>query len=160
MQSYCEKATFYRAALLLGLVPGETVVQWAHDVIERAPAVPAPFLDIVLCAPGDLTALRQALQPISDEAESSTVLGAILDLAADDLTAGRRSIKDTVMVLSQVRRFLAAAPRVREELDSLEAVFMLAHAGIVGNVASIDVRVREWLMQFAGSAEALRAPRS
>ncbi|MEP7344951.1 MAG: hypothetical protein ABI877_06785 [Gemmatimonadaceae bacterium] len=159
MTTLRDKATFYRAALLLGLVPGETVVQWAHDVIEREHDVPSACLDVVLIPPGDLTSLRHALQPLCDQEESSVVLAALFDCAGRDLMSGRRGIQDSVTVLSQVRRFLTAPPAILDDIDSFVDDFMLATAGVVGDVAKIDAGVRAWLARYSGAAEALWAAR-
>jgi len=144
-----ELATYYRAALLLGLVPCETVVQWAEDVIAREPEVPHELLEVLLVAPGDLTALRFALQPLADQKESLEVSRAIFDLIRADLESGKRNLKDTVTVFSQVRRNLSVSAEVLDDLDGFEDDFMLANSGVTGDVASIDVRVRAWLGQWA-----------
>ena len=147
--SYREQATFYRAALLLGLVPCEIVVHWAEEIIAREPGVPHELLEVLLVAPGDLTALRFALQPLADETESQEVTHAIFAAVRHDLESGKRSVKDTVTVFSQIRRNLAVSAEVLDALDTLEDDFMLANAGVTGDVAGVERRVREWLAQYS-----------
>jgi hypothetical protein len=148
---YREQATYYRATLLLGLVPCEMVVAWAEETIAREPEVPHELFEAVLVPRGDLTALRFALQPLADEKESEAISHAIFALARRDLESGKRNLKDTVMVFSQIRRNIAVAAAVLDELDKFEDDFMLANAGVTGEVAIVDRQVREWLAQFEGA---------
>ena len=132
------------------------MVAWAEDLIAREPGVPHELLEVMLVAPGDLTALRFALQPLADEQESPAVSRAIFDLIRGDLESGKRSLKDTVTVFSQIRRNLSVSAAVLEALDDFEDDFMLANSGVTGEVASIDQRVRAWLAQFSGAGETMR----
>lgn len=153
--SSCEhEATFYRAALLLGLVDGGEVIAWADAVIARDVAVPHALLDVSVTAPGDLSALRIALQPLARDDEAPDVVHAILDRARSDLERGRRNIGDTVTVLAQVRRFLTVTTAVVDALDAFQDDYMLAAAGVIGDVATIERNVRSWLAHYAG-AEAM-----
>jgi len=159
MHDYRRQATFHRAALLLGLVSGRDVVTWAHDVIEEASEVPPALLDLVLVPPHDLTGLRRALQPMSDDTESAEVVAALLDLTERDLASGRRSYGDTITILSQVRRFLTVPPDLLDDIDGLVDDFMLASAGVTGDVASVESRLVRWLTTFAGRRDAMLGPR-
>jgi hypothetical protein len=150
---YREQATLYRAALLLGLVTCDTVVQWAEETVARENSVPHELLDVLLVAPGDLTALRFALQPLADGQESPAVLRSIFLIVLQDLNSGKRNAKDSVTILSQIRRNLAVTAAVSDEIDTLEDDFMLANAGVTGDVASVEQRVREWLAQFSAAGE-------
>ena len=150
---YRDQATFYRAALLLGLVTCETVVQWTEETVAREASVPHELLDVLLVAPGDLTALRFALQPLADEKESPAVVRSVFLIVLHDLNSGKRNVKDTVTILSQIRRNLAVSAAVLDEIDTLEDDFMLANAGVTGDVASVEQRVRDWLAQFSQAGE-------
>ena len=150
---YREQATLYRAALLLGLVTCDTVVQWAEETVAREQSVPHELLDVLLVAPGDLTALRFALQPLADEKESAAVVRSVFLIVLHDLNSGKRNAKDSVTILSQIRRNLAVTAAVSDEIDTLEDDFMLANAGVTGDVASVEQRVREWLAQFSAAGE-------
>ncbi|MEO8451294.1 MAG: hypothetical protein ABI647_15980 [Gemmatimonadota bacterium] len=141
--------------MLLGLVPGETVVVWAESLIENDPQAPPAIFDLALTSPRDLTALRNALQPLADKTKSAAVTRAILDRIGRQLEAGQRNLKDTVTVLSQVGRALTVSPAVFSDIDTLQDDFMLASAGVVGFLPEIEGRIRAWLAQFAGAEEAL-----
>ncbi|MFI5310348.1 MAG: hypothetical protein ACHQQ3_03880 [Gemmatimonadales bacterium] len=160
MRLYHRQASFHRAALLLGLVRGETVVKWAEGVIEHDAQVPPPMFDVASTPPGDLTALRHALEPLADETDAPCVIRAILDFARRDLESGRRDTGDTVTILAQIRRFLTVPSVIIDELDTFQEDFMLASAGVVGDVANVDQRVRAWLAQYDGAAEVLMAERT
>jgi hypothetical protein len=102
------------------------------------------------------TALRLALQPLADETESPAICRAIFDFIRRDVVSGRRSLKDTVTIFSQIRRNLAVSPEVLDALDGFEDDFMLANAGVTGDVENVDRRVREWLAQFSDAGEVMR----
>ena len=148
MTSYRDAATFHRAALLLGITDGATVVAWAAEALEADPAPPHEITDIVLVPPGDLTAMRAALQPLAAAAEPPRVLRALLGVIARDLHDGRRSVKDTVTVLSQVRRQVAIPQQMHWALDTIEDDCMLANAGVTTDLAECEGRVRAWLAPF------------
>lgn len=150
---YREQATFYRAALLLGLVTCEAVVEWAEDTVAREQSVPHELLEVLLVAPGDLTAVRFALQPLADEKESPAVVRAIFRIVLQDLESGKRNVRDTVTILSQIRRNLAVAASVLDEIDTLEDDFMLASAGVTDDAPGVERRIREWLAQFSQAGE-------
>ena len=62
MEPLRDQATFYRAALLLGLIPGKAVQHWADAIIHREEA-PAPALfDVTLTPADDLSAMRGAIR--------------------------------------------------------------------------------------------------
>src|SRR5262245_18581331 len=69
---YEDDATFYRSALLLGLVKGADVVAWSDSVIARDRDVPPPFVEIAATDPDDLTALREAIYPLCDAREAAS----------------------------------------------------------------------------------------
>lgn len=150
---YRDQATFYRAALLLGLVTCETVVDWAEEIIAREASVPHELLEVLLVAPGDLTALRFALQPLADERESPDVMRSIFRIVLHDLNSGKRNVKDSVTILSQIRRNLAVSAAALDEIDTLEDDFMLANAGVTGDVPGVERRIHEWLGRFSAAGD-------
>ena len=149
--SYETQATFYRAALLLGLIQGDEVIVWAEQVIHLDPEPPAGVFDLVLTPPKDLSAMRDALQPLADESESVGILDGLLDRTRADLESGRRSLADTMRVFRQMRQMVTLPDDVRLAMDSLENEHLLATNGMGGDVATVDARTRAWLAQFAGA---------
>jgi len=148
---YREQATFYRAALLLGLIRGDAVIEWSDGVIARDPDAPPAFVEIASTPPDDLSALRHALYPLCDDRESPPVVRRLIGLVSQDLESGRRSFDDTITVLSQIRRFLKHEPAFDEELKALLVdVWRGRHnLGVEWPVA--ETRVREWLSGHARS---------
>lgn len=149
-----DDATFLRAALLLGLISGQDVVRWADERIHHDVS-PAPAIyDLALTPAADLSAVRIALQPLADEAESPVIVGRLLAVVHRDLATGRRSVADTVRVFAQMRGLIVLPDSVRAELDVFEDTHMLAVSGVEGEVAAVERNVREWLTQFAAPARA------
>jgi hypothetical protein len=149
---YREQAGFYRAALLLGLVPGKLVVRWADAILARADAPPA-FVEIATTAAEDLSALREALLAACDEKPSAPVVRAILDLVGRDLKSGRRSVADTMTVLGQLRRFLAIGTAVNEEIKTLELRFIRAKER--AEMPDFERQVGDWLAQYDAAESTL-----
>ena len=152
-----ERAAFYRAALLLGLVRGEAVVAWADDVLAERPDPPAPFVDLASTVPGDLTALRERLLELSGEGASEAVVAGVIDLVRRDLASGRRSFADTMTVLKQLRAFTRLDASLNEEVKSLGVAVGLAPPGSQAR-ADAERRVREWLHACDGRADRFLAP--
>ena len=150
MKSTCHHATLYRALLLLGLAPGDEVVQWAEALVTRLPNPSTALLDVVMTPAGDLTALRAALQPIAASVESVSVCRTIFARIAADLVSGRRSVADTVTVLNQARTQLSIGLALAVEIDTLVDVYMLAAAGVVGRIDTAALAVRTWLAPLNG----------
>ena len=148
MRDYRDQATFYRAALLLGLTSGERVVSWAGAILREDPTTLPEIREVSLVPPGDLTALRAALQPLTAPRESNAVLRSVIGIAARDLASGRRSMRDTVTVLSQVRRHLTIPDAMQWAIDTLEGDYMLATAGVTAQLDTVEARVRAWLEPF------------
>jgi hypothetical protein len=156
VSQYQNEATFYRAALLLGLVRGEDVLQWSDAVLSRDADAPAEFVEISSSPPADLTALRHALYPLCHARETAEVVRAILARVGTDLSSGRRSLADTMTVLSQVRRFLTVSPEMNDQLKALGVSFFVARTGeSAADREAHEAGLREWLAQFA-SDPALR----
>jgi len=149
-----EQAALYRAALLLGLLPGDAVVKWADALIERScGTVPRPLVDIATTAPDDLTTLRYALFRVCGEQLPENVIRAILGLVGRDLTSGRRTARDTVTVLGQMRSFLRLETAMVDELRSIELRFAVAARN--GDTTLIERQIHDWLAQFEAGHKTL-----
>jgi len=149
MASVREQATFYRAALLLGLVQGDEVVRWADAEIARAENAPAALCDVALTPVGgaaDLTKLRAARRPIADERESPAVVTRLLSVVTADFTSGRRNAKDTITLLGQMRDNVAMSDELREALHPFGIQNMLASVGAKGSIEDVEARLKAWLV--------------
>jgi hypothetical protein len=140
-----QQASFYRAALLLGLVRGSVVVQWADEVIAEATDVPAAFIEIASTPPDDVTALRLALLGVCDERESPAVVRAVLAHVGRDLSSGRRGFSDTMAVLKQVRQLLRVDPAVNDQLKAFAVE--LAHVSDEAERGRYEQRIGAWLLE-------------
>jgi hypothetical protein len=114
---YSQEATYYRTALLLGLIRGEIVHRWAEHVIQHDPEPPPACFEIVSVLPTDLSALRYALWPLVSEPDPPTVLEAIFGQLYEDLASGRRGLADTITILRQIRRMLRLPPPIYADLN-------------------------------------------
>ncbi len=153
MHTYRTQATFYRAALFLGLIPGESVVRWALGILHTHSAPPHAIVEVSSTAPDDLSGLRHALQPVSEALETAPVVRALLGLVQRDLASGRRTLGDTVEVLEQLRRGVVVPEKIYWEIDALADEHLLMSAGMRGDTDTVDARVRGWLEQFAGAEQ-------
>ena len=153
MDTVREQATYYRAALLLGLTPGQAVVSWANGLLDRDAGPRSALAEVARTAPGDLGGLRRALQPLAASRESTPVLLALLARVWRDLASGRRSVRDSLTVLSQARRALVLPPALVDEIDTLQDDHMLATAGVAGDLRECGERLRVWLARFDGAGE-------
>jgi hypothetical protein len=140
---YSLGATYYRTALLLGLVRGEVVQDWAEQAVERELHPPLELIDVISVASTDLSALRHALWPLVLEPEPREVLEAMLGLLHADLSSGRRGLKDTLTVLRQMRSMLRIPAPLYADLNSA----LVTYATSGGQAEAIV----EWLGQFAQS---------
>jgi len=148
-QRFGDQASFYRAALLLGLLPGSHVVGWADTVVDDSSPVPPAFIEIAAISPTDLTALRQALLALCEERESDSVVRALLGLVGRDLASRRRNITDTMTVLGQMRAFLFLSRRLGEEIKILELRFLRARG--LGDTSDFERQVNDWLREYEGA---------
>jgi hypothetical protein len=139
------EATYYRTALLLGLVRGDVVHRWAEQAIEREPEPLPELIEIVAAPSTDLSALRHALWPLVIEPVPRVVFEALFGLLYADLASGRRGIADTLTVLRQMRSMLRLPPPVYAELNSV----------LVAYAEGRTTAIAEWLEQFAQSASAV-----
>ena len=140
------EATYYRTALLLGLVQGDAVHRWAERLIERESSPPHEILELVLIPATDLSAMRHALWPLVIDPEPPEVLRGILELISADFVAGRRSAEDTVTVLRQMRSMLRLPAPLYSELNQA----LVAHGLAKGTGGTIGT----WLQRFAPGAGA------
>ncbi|HEX5217567.1 MAG TPA: hypothetical protein VFV98_19035 [Vicinamibacterales bacterium] len=143
-----EQATFYRAALLLGLVAGDEVVRWADAEISRVENPPAALCDVALTPTGDagdLSKLRAALHRLADKREPPAVVARLLRIVTDDFTAGRRSASDTIRILGQMRDNVAIDDELREALHPFAIQNMLASVGAEGAIEDVEVRLQAWV---------------
>lgn len=147
-----EAASYYHAALLLGLCRGDAVVAWADQVIATLAEPPVALAEVALTDPRDLTALRRAVQPLAHEPPTPATLIRLLGDAAHDLTQGRRSVADTVSLFAQMRRMLTLPSAIEHDLDHLQDTHMLAVAGVQGSVGAAEKLVWEWLAGFGAAA--------
>jgi hypothetical protein len=139
------EATYYRTALLLGLVRGDVVHRWAEQAIEREPEPLPELIEIVAAPSTDLSAMRHALWPLVIEPVPRVVFEALFGLLYADLASGRRGIADTLTVLRQMRSMLRLPPPVYAELNSV----------LVAYAEGRTTAIAEWLEQFAQSASAV-----
>src|SRR5205814_865172 len=114
VSAHAEDAAFYRAALLLGLLRGQTVIDWADQILGSESAPPAGFVDIATTPPDDLTLLRERLFAVAGPKESPAVVRRVIGLVQEDLASGRRSFQDTMTVLKQLRAFVTVDRDVNE----------------------------------------------
>jgi hypothetical protein len=150
--AHSDQATYYRTALLLGLVDGITVHDWAHRVIERDAKVPTAFFELISIDPADLSAQRHALWPLVIEPDPPAVLRLILARVGADLQDGHRSLEDTIIVLRQMRSLLRLPPDLYEGLNAAVVAHAseghAAHAGEGHNDA-----IGRWLRGFVASSD-------
>ena len=154
MNVYREQATFYRAALLLGLLRGERVIAWADAAIGDDPSAPAAFADIAITPPAEFTLLRQNLLLLASEKESPAVVAGLIDLIHRDLESGRRSFGDTMTVLKQLRAFVAVGASMNEVLKTLGVDVAMNPPGSRERAAA-EERVRAWLREYEADAQPL-----
>ena len=141
--TYQLEATYYRTALLLGLVQGEQVHRWAARIIAKEPEPPPELLDLVSIPSTDLSALRYGLWSLAIDPEPAEVLRAMYGLLQADLVAGRRTVDDTVMVLRQMRSMLRLPASMYAELNEA----LVSHGLAKGSGGTIGA----WLQQFAAA---------
>lgn len=157
MSAYIEQATFFRAALLLGLIRGERVIGWADRVLASDDAAPEAFADIATTAASDLTLLRQRLLLVGSERESEAVVRGLAGLVHRDLASGRRAINDTMTVLKQLRAFVKTTPALNDTLKTLGVGFAMTAPGSPERVEA-EARVRAWLAEHDGDARPFLEP--
>jgi hypothetical protein len=158
---YATAARFYRAALLLGLVAHRDVIEWADAMLEADPAPSVALIDVALDQGASRSSLHDALSALAgqpfDTCESREITGALLDLVRRDYYGGRATLAITVRRIGEVGRLLSWDDTFRWELMAFEDDHALIEDGIAGDWPTFRNELREWLAQFAGAADALRA---
>lgn len=91
-QPYSLQATFYRTALLLGIVRGDEVHRWAEQIIAPDGQPPMALIE-------------------------AAVLEAVLGRLHADLVAGRRGLPDTVAIIRQLRSMVRVPSGLYAELN-------------------------------------------
>ena len=138
-ESIAFQATFFRTALLLGLLRGEAVHSWAERLIADETVPPRELIEIATASVKDLSALRHALWPLVIDPEPAAVVHAILGHVHEDLASGRRTTANTLTVLRQMRSILRLPPDIYSGLN----------AALVAYSAAPDRGVLEnWLSTF------------
>ena len=145
-----EQAAFYRTALFLGLVRGETVVRWADDVLAGSADAPEAFVEIASIPAGNLTALRLALLQVGDEHAPLRVIGAVLGLIGRHFESGQRSFGDTMTVLKQMRGSVRLTPDLVDDMRRFE--IQLVRWTAMGDTTALESRVRQWFEPYEGAA--------
>jgi hypothetical protein len=135
-------ATYYRTALLLGLVRGDDVHRWVERVIEQEPDPPKAFFEIASVAADDLSGLRHALWPLVIEPDPAAVIETIFGLLHADLVGERRTFDDTLTILRQMRSLLRLPPDLYADMNATLVTYATSQQRQV---------VVEWLQRFARS---------
>ena len=134
-----EVATFYRTALLLGLVRGDIVHQWAEQVIANDAKPPAALIDLIGVPVDDLSEMRHALWPLVIDPPPLDVLHVVLGLLHEDLAGGRRQLTDTITILRQMRSMVKLPAALYGELNDM----------LVTHEVSPNARLMaDWLQPF------------
>jgi hypothetical protein len=143
LPDYSLEATYYRTALLLGLIRGDAVHQWAEQVIEQDPEPPHAFFEVASVPSTDLSAVRDALWPLVTEPDPSVVLEAVLGSLHEELASGRRGFTDTLTILRQMRSMLRLPSDMYAGLNAALVASVTEGAG--------GLPIVRWLEQFARS---------
>lgn len=113
----------------------------------------AELIEVAMTPAGDLSALRHALALVEAPGPEG-LTAALVDRAARELRDGRRSLTDTFTVLAQLRRGLTLAPELEVRLAQFDNGYLLARAGLAGDVAEVGADLEAWLTGFAGAEAA------
>jgi len=138
------EADFLRAALLVGLVRETDVHAWAESLLGAGEDEGGRLTDVLL-APAELTAIREALRPISEPGTPRQVGMALLAFLAGDPSAAALSVADQLRVLSLLRREGMVSPQLAAAIKLFEDRYMLASAGVAGEQAPTPEEMRAWL---------------
>ena len=138
------EAAFLRAALLLGVVREQDVPDWAESLL-LVQADAHGLLSDVIMAPVELTAMRDALQPLADEADTTAVCAAILTFLAEDAVSRSLSAHDAVRVFTLLRTEFRLAPEGAWSAKRFEDRLMLAEGGVKTAVAPTRAEIDAWL---------------
>lgn len=125
--------------MLLGLIRGDVVHEWAGRVIASEANPPSPFIDIVSVPTDDLSEMRHALWPLVTDPPPLEVLHAVLGLAYRQFANGQRSLEDTVTIARQLRSMVKLPKDLYDAINSA----LVAH----GSLAP-QADFGGWLRQF------------
>src|SRR5689334_16807442 len=92
------EADFLRAALLAGLIRELDVQAWAEAFLAAAPDERGLLADVVVSRT-ELTALREALQPLAEPANHAATGEAVVSFLALDPAAAAMSVPNRLRVL-------------------------------------------------------------
>ena len=134
------QATFYRTALLLGLVRGDDVHGWAEAIIAGEPDPPIAVIEVAAVPASDLTEMRHALWPLAINPDPRSVIDAVLGVIQADLASGRRGLTDTLTILRQIRSMVRVPADVYAEINDA----LIAHAAGARDGAEIA----GWLARY------------
>lgn len=141
------EAEFLRAALLLGRVDPREVVSWADALLPTATRGVDLLADVAFARP-ELTAIREALQPLAEPSNLATLDIALLTILASDAAA---ALPDRVRLLGQLRREDFFGAPIASAIKSFEDRWMLASAG-VSDDPTLGVALDQWLATVRGAA--------
>ena len=155
LSAYALRASYFRAGLRIGLVPGAEAIVWADHLILSGAAPPREIFDIAVAPPSSPEVIINALRPLAVAEDSLGVVRALLDRVRRDLFAGRTTLDVTMVRLLQLRRTLRVPEPLDLELMALDEDYSLVTDGIAGDIPTINGIVRTFLAQFDGAEDAL-----
>ncbi len=138
------EAAFLRAALLLGVINEREVPAWAESLLLVQDEAHG-FLSDVAMAPVELTAMREALQPMAATAGPAAVLTAIVTFLARDRASLSLNVHDAVRVFTLLRTEFRIPPDGTLSAKQFEDRLMLAEGGVKGAVAPTREELDDWL---------------
>jgi hypothetical protein len=124
----------------------------SDDVLGGESDAAGAFVEIATTSPEDLTLLRQRLLALCGEKESAEVVAALLGLVHRDLASSRRSFRDTMTVLKQLRAFVTLDASLNDGLKTLGVDVALAAPGSADYMEATQ-RVRDFLKSYARAAD-------
>jgi hypothetical protein len=141
-------ATVLRVGLLVGLVDGDEIHAWATACVARMASPPVALVDLLLVPTTDLSALRHALWPLTEDPPTVAAVEALLGRLHADLGNGRRTIADTIRILEQLRRFERLPPPLHEVIERHVHAHALAHEHEGAARDAVETEVRAWLASY------------
>ena len=134
------EADVLRTALLLGLVREQEIIAWA-DALLLAGVGPHDALAEVALARPELTAVREALHPLTDPPDPERLPTALLAFLAADPGVAHLGARDRIAILGQLRREHRLSPSLEAAVKQLE----LASTDTALSKQSLDDEVTAWL---------------
>jgi hypothetical protein len=143
------EAAFLRGALLVGLIHERDVHHWAEALIEdgarlkpRAPENLETTLTDILSTPAELSAMREALYPLTKGVDPRRIGMALL--AAMQSERIERPAEARVRMLGQIRAEFKSPPDIAAAIKKFENRLMFAAAG----VATVTAPTAEEVIAF------------